>query len=492
MTHWGGLLTISVLNASLEAVVEPYVSVRILSTDPRTKHSLIKKRTAKAKQAKPQWNTTFEITKEEFEAAKARTFDSLKIRFEVYSKAMIRDKLWGYYDEIINESSADSVGKVTRKLINGNGSLCYQIKYKDFSKGGPPSTVEILSKAIFPDKVGPQEFEALLGRLDRNLINDPDSTGTTLLYKSARAGRTDIVTALLKVDGIIVTGAQTSTKGSTPMHTASYYGHHAILKALLAKADPEQNNDGIYPYEETPTVNKLQIHDLWSSYLPPTKVIPWKPDTTGGRIQVDEFVTGDIISMEFDLDNAAILERPLMPVMSNYNNKTDETTYGKLKLNRTEKLQKSWTFDSNLTINAEATVSCGFPMFAEGNLTLGAEASFDIGRNKTKTEEKTFEQDFNIPIPPHSRVQATALICVNQMDVPFIAKVKKIHRKDPTKFKIEEVRGVFKDATNTSVSLSQVVHYESVKSVLTMIDNIQSVEQLELIQEKLAELEAEN
>ena len=111
----------------------------------------------------------------------------------------------------------------------------------------------------------------------RNLVQDRDEHGRTLLYIASKSGFYDTCKLLLE-KGASVNEAQKD--GSTPLHGAAYFGHALVVGLLLqhgARSDIK-NNWGNSALDEsaTPAIRSLiqtaSADDISSPFAP---VFPW-------------------------------------------------------------------------------------------------------------------------------------------------------------------------------------------------------------------------
>ena len=96
---------------------------------------------------------------------------------------------------------------------------------------------------------------------NKNIVNEKDKFGRTLLYIAARNGHYKVCELLLE-NGANVNDFDNNQ--STPLHAAVYYGHENIIKLLISYgADINQKNDlGEIPSDEAPSIRyKNLIND---------------------------------------------------------------------------------------------------------------------------------------------------------------------------------------------------------------------------------------
>jgi len=173
----------------------------------------------------------------------AKNFEiELKFKQQLYQNPNLRAEICLAFEILCEPNLFDSCTYIT---IDENNDIYRAINYNE------------IYCAIVGDDIG------LLHIIieNKNIVNEKDKFGRTLLYIAARNGHYKVCELLLE-NGANVNDFDNNQ--STPLHAAVYYGHENIIKLLISYgADINQKNDlGEIPSDEAPSIRyKNLIND---------------------------------------------------------------------------------------------------------------------------------------------------------------------------------------------------------------------------------------
>ncbi|MEB3120419.1 MAG: ETX/MTX2 family pore-forming toxin [Snowella sp.] len=121
---------------------------------------------------------------------------------------------------------------------------------------------------------------------------------------------------------------------------------------------------------------------------------------------------------------------------------------------------KSLQWDSSFRIGVNTTFKVGVPGFGEGEVGLTVETEFSQGGSQSNQDTTTFDMTFPIDCPPKTKVQATALVQLGHLDVPYVATISRYltdGKGNQSKYTYK-IKGVFKGtyAFDLTYSLKEV------------------------------------
>ena len=111
---------------------------------------------------------------------------------------------------------------------------------------------------IVGDKIGLFNLIYLNKKNNKNIVNEKDQNGRSLLHIASTNGHLEVCKLLLE-NGANVN--EFDNNNFTPLHCAVYYGHENIIKLLISfGADVNQKNDfGEFPADEAPSIKYKNI-----------------------------------------------------------------------------------------------------------------------------------------------------------------------------------------------------------------------------------------
>ncbi|KAG8090131.1 hypothetical protein GUJ93_ZPchr0011g28906 [Zizania palustris] len=149
-----------------------------------------------------------------------------------------------------------------------------------------------------------------------------------------------------------------------------------------------------------------------------------KTITTEAKLRLEEAVISrEIYNVDFDLSKYRIYGKKVL-IMSTASavNRTTVSNAAKLVLKYTEIEKSTWDATVSWKLSVSASITAGIPVIAEGKVEVNNEFSGEYKWGSTL--EKTIKQeiDYDVTIPPKTRVTVSLIASQGSCDVPFSYK----------------------------------------------------------------------
>lgn len=129
--------------------------------------------------------------------------------------------------------------------------------------------------------------------------------------------------------------------------------------------------------------------------------------------------------IQFDLTQLQKNASPLVVGSQTLVNKSSEEQTMQFKVSKTVETEKSFEWDYSFKIGVETKFTTGIPLLAKNETTVKVETGFTLGGSKSDKDSETFEVSFPIKCPPNTTLQATALVQLGRVDVPYTATISR-------------------------------------------------------------------
>ncbi|KAG8090533.1 hypothetical protein GUJ93_ZPchr0011g28325 [Zizania palustris] len=153
-----------------------------------------------------------------------------------------------------------------------------------------------------------------------------------------------------------------------------------------------------------------------------------KTITAEAKLEIREPVLSrEIYDVTYDLSKARIYDKKVLAMDSSASDNNGSTN-SRIKLSFTypETEITSWDSSLSLMLGVETKIKAGVPLIADGTATVKAEftGSYTWGSSIEKSASK--QTEYEVDVPPHTRVTVTMLAEKAYCDVPFSYKQRDI------------------------------------------------------------------
>ena len=129
--------------------------------------------------------------------------------------------------------------------------------------------------------------------------------------------------------------------------------------------------------------------------------------------------------IQFDLTQLQTNISPLVVGKQTLVNNSPEEQTMQFSVSKTVETTKSFEWDYSFKIGVETKFKAGIPLLAENETTVKVETGFTLGGSKSDKDAQSFEASFPIKCPPNTTLQATALVTLGRVDVPYNATISR-------------------------------------------------------------------
>jgi hypothetical protein len=128
--------------------------------------------------------------------------------------------------------------------------------------------------------------------------------------------------------------------------------------------------------------------------------------------------------LEFTYDQPVITRQPTLVASTTFSNGTDATATQSFADTKTTTASFKWSLTEGLKLGAKTSFKVGAPVFAEGKIEASIELSFSATQEQTTTESQSWQYGASIPVPPHSVVQASAIVSMAEYNPNWYARLR--------------------------------------------------------------------
>ena len=145
--------------------------------------------------------------------------------------------------------------------------------------------------------------------------------------------------------------------------------------------------------------------------------------------QMDEIVEFMAYDVSYDLARAQLVDTSLQQ-LDKVTNRNDTTVQQSTEISgeKTVTETEGWSDTTGVKVSASTSIKAGFPIFAEGKVTVTAEGTFSYTQNGSTSRTRKVAWRQPVLVPPRSIVEATVTVTHANIRVPYSLTGEFIYR----------------------------------------------------------------
>jgi hypothetical protein len=128
--------------------------------------------------------------------------------------------------------------------------------------------------------------------------------------------------------------------------------------------------------------------------------------------------------LEFTYEQPDVTRQPTLVASTTFSNGTDATATQTFADTKTTTASFKWSLTEGLKLGAKTSFKVSAPVFAEGKIEASIELSFSATQEQTTTDSQAWQYGASIPVPPHSVVQASAIVSMAEYNPNWYARLR--------------------------------------------------------------------